>query len=385
MWHVVPQPQREVAGLTDRRTPPWFLLVAVVLTMLIAACSGPRSTSQNPPDQTRATSPIAPMPGESEASEPSSGTSPSSAPPVLKPPPIALNVTGPVPVPTSGALVGAWVKPAGRLTQSGRVTAVAGLQNAIGRELDIVNTYRRMTEAFPTSSDYALTGDGATLMVSWATPDTREITSGRYDQQLVAWAKRFASFPHPILLRVRWEMDRPSLRATMWSGPDYVAAWRHIRTIFHQQRVRNVSWVWCPTALGFANGFAPAFYPGDDQVDWVCVDAYASTKLQPLAQLLQPFLSWAAGHPKPIVIGEFGVSVAYPPDQRVAWMQAAGQLMRGDPQIKAACYFDSNPSGAPSTGGFALPARSAPMDALAELFRAPYFNPQRRLLSPPTR
>jgi hypothetical protein len=35
-------------------------------------------------------------------------------------------------------------------------------------------------------------------------------------------------------------------------------------------------------------------YPGDDEVDWTRVDAYAGKTLRPLGDLLRPFLTWAA-------------------------------------------------------------------------------------------
>ena len=53
----------------------------------------------------------------------------------------------------------------------------------------------------------------------------------------------------------------------------------------------NVSWVWCPTVGGFASGEAPAYYPGDDEVDWTCVDVYAGSVLRPMSELLDPFLT----------------------------------------------------------------------------------------------
>ncbi len=296
---------------------------------------------------------------------------------------VTVHQTGPVRAPAGGVLVGAWVKPLGSLTQTSRIAAVDGLQNAIGRKLDIINTYRTFDQPFPTRSDYGLTDGGATLMVSWATGDTREITSGALDSQLITWAQHFRTFGRPILLRVRWEMDRPNLRATMWSGADYVAAWKHVRAIFAAQHVTNVSWVWCPTSVGFSNGSAEAFYPGDDQVDWACVDVYSASKLQPLSQLLQPFLDWASAHPKPIIIGEFGVAEAYGETARAAWLQAAAALFRSDTQIRAVCYFDSDPDGALPEQSFALPTGSAPMAAFAAMARMDYFNPRDHAVTVP--
>ncbi|HEY1484914.1 MAG TPA: endoglucanase [Micromonosporaceae bacterium] len=306
---------------------------------------------------------------------------PTTTPPSVSGGDVHLNLTGPIDPPNSGALLGAWVNPEGSLTQVTRVTAVDNLQRAIGRKLDIVHTYRRMTDAFPMPSDFQLTQGGATLMVSWATPASKEITSGADDAQLVEWAKRFASFPHPIMLRMRWEMDRPNLTATMGSGADFVAAWKHVRAIFTAQHVTNVSWVWCPTANGFTTGVAPSFYPGDDQVDWTCVDVYAATKLQPLSTLLTPYLTWAAAHPKPIIIGEFGIADAYSPDVRSSWLADAAQEFRANPQIKAVCYFDSDPAGAVPQESFALPTGSAPLTAFRTMAQQSYFNPHQQAVT----
>ena len=62
----------------------------------------------------------------------------------------------------------------------------------------------------------------------------------------------------------------------------YVAAWDHIRAIFTAVGATNVSWVWCPTGIGFEDGRAKPYYPGDNEVDWVCADVYSSPP--PMAQ-----------------------------------------------------------------------------------------------------
>ncbi|BCB86902.1 hypothetical protein Psuf_042150 [Phytohabitans suffuscus] len=163
---------------------------------------------------------------------------------------------GPVTPPARGALLGAWVKP-DSYSQPGRLEAIEGLQRDLGRRLDIVNTYRRFDEDFGTESDREFIRQGLTIMLSWASGDTRSITSGRHDDLVRAQARRVREARVPVLLRFRWEMDRPNLRAAMWSPEDFVAAWRYVRRIFDEERVRNASWVWCPTAEGFTRGEAP--------------------------------------------------------------------------------------------------------------------------------
>ena len=305
---------------------------------------------------------------------------PAHRPPVVAPGPSTGIATrpgpfpaGPVAPPPSGALLGAWVKPA-VFTQPARVDAVTAFEAALGRPLDFVNTYRRFDEPFPTRSDETFAGSGRPLMLSWAIDDTRVVTSGAQDGALRAWARRIRDFGHPVLLRFRWEMDRPNLQAAMWSPTDYIEAWGHVRALFAAERVANVSWVWCPTVEGFAGGYAPAYYPGDDAVDWTCVDAYAGHALRPLGDLLRPFLTWAAAHPKPILIGEFGVAAAWGTGARAAWLADAARVVARNPQIKAVSYFDSNPEGNGPDQRFQLDDDPPVLSAFADLARTPYFN-----------
>ncbi|WP_305789756.1 glycoside hydrolase family 26 protein [Symbioplanes lichenis] len=300
--------------------------------------------------------------------------------PDLTSPPTAVAVNpgpfeaGPVAPPATGAYLGAWIKPE-FLTHAGRVEAVDQLEESLDRPLDIVNTYRRFDQMVGTTSDAELLDNGATLMVSWATGDNRSILAGEHDALIRKQARKIRAVRKPLLLRVRWEMDRPNLRATMWSAADYVAAYRYIWDIFREERVKNVSWVFCPTAEGFARGEAAAFYPGDDVVDWTCVDVYAGNQFQPVGVLMGDFLRWAAQRPKPIVIGEFGVAKAWGSAGRAAWLRDAQRTFKANPQIKAVVYFESNPEGNGPKQQFQLAGDRPAFRAFSALTEDPYFNP----------
>ena len=295
-----------------------------------------------------------------------------------KPAAIAVNPgpfqSGPVQAPERGALIGAWIKP-DELTHVGRLAAVDSLQAELGRRLSIINTYRRFEQMVGTSSDKEFLAQGSTLMISWATGDNRSILDGEHDDLIRKQAQAIRKIHRPVLLRMRWEMDRPNLRATMWSAGDYIAAWKYVRTIFHEERADNVSWVWCPTAEGFIRGDAQAFYPGDDQVDWTCVDVYAGETFQPIGELMEPFLRFAAGHPKPIIIGEFGVARAWGSQRRAAWLRDAERTFKANPQIKAVAYFESDPEGNGPTKQFQLTGDRPAFKAFQALARDRYFNP----------
>jgi hypothetical protein len=324
----------------------------LALLLLVAGCSAHRRPEPEPapsPNLTSAPAAVAVNPGPFRA--------------------------GPVAAPAKGAYLGAWIKP-DALTHVGRLEAVDALQKELGRRLDIVNTYRRFDQLVGTTSDHEFLAQGATLMVSWATGDNRSILDGEHDRLIRQQARAIRAVHRPVLLRMRWEMDRPNLRATMWSGADYIAAWKYVRSIFQEERATNVSWVWCPTAEGFIRGDAPAFYPGDDQVDWTCVDVYAGNIFQPIGRLMGPFLQWAAQRPKPIIIGEFGVAKAWGSAGRAAWLRDAERTFKANRQIKAVAYFESDPEGNGPKQQFQLAGDRRAFRAFTRLTKDPYFNPQ---------
>jgi hypothetical protein len=278
--------------------------------------------------------------------------------------------------PAQGAYFGAWVGP-DDFTQANEIGAVDSLQQQLGRKLSIVHTYLKSQAPFPTASDLSFLSQGSTLLISWAgAPAITQITSGADDSWIRTRAEQIKALGKPVFLEWRWEMDRPNLRSQVISGPDFVAAWDHVRAIFAAVGVRNAAWVWCPTAQGFSDGRAAAFYPGDNEVDWVCADAYPQYGTdQSFASTVDPFLSWASHHDKPAMIGEFGVPESYGAQQRAQWLRAARQVVTGDSQIKALVYFDANPAGQGPQESYSLDGDPAALSAFRSIAQQPYFSP----------
>ena len=298
-------------------------------------------------------------------------------------PPVAASPKGPQPArgpaapvpPARGAWFGAAVTPAD-YTQANEINAVNALQQQLGRRLSIVHTYLKWQARFPTTSALTFLAQGNMLLISWAGTDTRQIAAGADDAWIRTRAAQVKALGKPVFLEWRWEMDRPNLRGQVHSGGDYVRAWDRIRSVFAAAGVRNAAWVWCPTAAGFADGRAAAYYPGDAQVDWVCADAYPGYgTYATFAATVSPFLAWAARHDKPVMIGEFGVPASYGDTRRAAWLRAARQVVLADTQIKALLYYDSNPAGQGPQGSYALTGDAAALAALRAIARQPYFNP----------
>jgi hypothetical protein len=273
-------------------------------------------------------------------------------------------------VPAHGAYFGARVR-GNAYTESAEIAAVDRLQHSIGRRLAIVHVYHLWSDPFPSSSDLTFLRQGSTLLLSWSGTDTLAINAGRYDHMIRQRALAIKATGKPIFLEWRWEMDRSGLQAQIHSPADYIKAWDHIRSIFAQEHVTNAGWVWCPTALGFATGQAAAYYPGNNEVDWVCADAYPGYgPYRSFANVVAPFLSWASRHRKPIMIGEYGVPSTYGSQQRAQWLLDAARTVQGDQQIKALVYFDANAKRA-----YALNVGSPALEAFRRIAHFRYFNP----------
>lgn len=208
-------------------------------------------------------------------------------------------------VPATGAYLGAYVAPA-NYTASAQVAAVRSFQRAIGGKINLVHVYHPWDQDFPSPADRTFVHNGKVLLLTWGgTPDTEKIIAGAYDQLILARARAIKQLHRPILMEFRHEMDRPNLQWAVHGPADYIKAWDHIRALFTQAGATNVSWVWCPTGYGFQVGRAQAFYPGSNEVDWVCADVYTVQPHQSLQQAAAPFLRWAAHTGKPVIIGEF--------------------------------------------------------------------------------
>ena len=275
-------------------------------------------------------------------------------------------------LPASGAVLGAYVGVSGSQQPAARIAAFEALQARTGQPLSLVHTYHTWTSSFPDAADTWAVSSGHGLLLSWNSTDTRTITAGTDDAMIATRARALAALKAPVLLEYRWEMDRPDLTSTLHSPQDYIAAWDHIRAIFRQQGASNVGFVWCPTASGFEKGRAAQWYPGDSEVDWLCADDYAGPSYQPLSTTLAPFLTWAASHPKPILLGEIGADVDAAGDQ-AAWVRALLTEAPAMPQIRAYVFFDdvyTDSGGQTSDLSFDT---SSSVAALAQLQRAPYF------------
>jgi mannan endo-1,4-beta-mannosidase len=90
----------------------------------------------------------------------------------------------------------------------------------------------------------------------------------------------------------------------------FVAAWRHIVTVFRQQGADNVTWLWTVNIIDPARGIPSpaAWWPGDSYVTWVGIDGYYLKPSWTFASLFGPTIKAVRALTlDPILISETGV------------------------------------------------------------------------------
>ena len=104
------------------------------------------------------------------------------------------------------------------------------------------------------------------------------IASGRYDTYLRSYAAAVKAFGRRVVLSFAPEMNAPwyawGYRHT--SAAVYVAAWRHVVTVFRAAGARNVTWLWTVNTLQCGCHIRPpaSWWPGSSYVNWVGIDGY---------------------------------------------------------------------------------------------------------------
>lgn len=102
------------------------------------------------------------------------------------------------------------------------------------------------------------------------------IASGRYDAYLRSYADAVKAFVHPVILSFGHEMNGTwyGWGAGRTKPAVFVAAWRHIVTLFRAQGASNVTWLWTVNAVNAADAPLHQWWPGAAYVSWVGIDGY---------------------------------------------------------------------------------------------------------------
>jgi mannan endo-1,4-beta-mannosidase len=91
----------------------------------------------------------------------------------------------------------------------------------------------------------------------------------------------------------------------------FVAAWRHVVTLFRGEGADNVTWIWTLQADERGTGPIAAWWPGAQYVDWVGIDGYYRRPADTFASVFGRTINQVqALTSKPVLLSETAVGPA---------------------------------------------------------------------------
>jgi mannan endo-1,4-beta-mannosidase len=141
----------------------------------------------------------------------------------------------------------------------------------------------------------------------------RSIAAGDYDDYLKAYADAVTDFGTPVVIGFGHEMNAPWYP---WgyghvSPATFVAAWRHLVTVFHHEGADNVTWLWTIQADGRNTGPVANWWPGSKYVTWIGIDGFYSRPTDSFAKVFGQTISQVRAFTKtPVLLAETAVGPA---------------------------------------------------------------------------
>jgi Glycosyl hydrolase family 26 len=184
---------------------------------------------------------------------------------------------------------------------------------AIGRQPNLVLYYSAWGDPFYVRLANAAKAHGAATFVQLNPGRTRmsAVAAGRCDSYLRSYADEVRQFRYPVIIGFASEMnaswDRWGWHHTKPSV--WIAAWRHMVTVFRQQGADNVTWLWTINAdVRNATGPIQDWWPGAGYVNWVGIDGYYYYASSTFATVFGATLRQVrALTGKPVLISETGI------------------------------------------------------------------------------
>lgn len=208
----------------------------------------------------------------------------------------------------------------------GSYAGVEQFAQAIGRQPNIAVYYNVWLKPFRVGFAASAAKRGAVTLVQIDAINTSlaSIARGQYDRYWRSYADEVKTFGGRVILSFDHEMNG---HWYPWgyeheSPATFVAAWRHIVTIFRKQGAKNVTWLWTVniTGDGLTDVKDPGpWWPGSSYVDWVGIDGYYYSPSTLFASLFGATIAQVRELTNdPILIAETGASTAAGQSAKIA-------------------------------------------------------------------
>jgi mannan endo-1,4-beta-mannosidase len=207
--------------------------------------------------------------------------------------------------------------------------------------------YSGWNEPFWTSFADATRASGAVPVVQ-LDPDSvslATITSGQWDTYLRTYAAAVKAYRHPVILSFGHEMNG---NWYSWGNGHetpaaFVAAWRHVVTVFRRAGAANVTWLWAVTATSESGQSSQSgaqlaqWWPGAKWASLVGIDGYYYQASDTFGSVFGQTIADVRRFTKdPVVISEVGIG---PNSNRESQISGLFSSVRAD-YISAVIWFD---------------------------------------------
>jgi hypothetical protein len=194
----------------------------------------------------------------------------------------------------------------------GAYQPVAGFAQAAGRQPDIAGYFSGWTQPFAASFAERARGHGAVTIVQIdpTLASIPGIAGGVYDDYLRSYADSVRDFGHPVIIGFGHEMNATWYPWGYGRVPPatFVAAWRHVVTLFRGQGAGNVTWLWTLQADTSGTGPVHSWWPGANYVTWVGIDGYYYRRSDTFAKVFGRTISEVREFTdKPVLLSETAV------------------------------------------------------------------------------
>ncbi|HEX4064281.1 MAG TPA: glycosyl hydrolase [Streptosporangiaceae bacterium] len=155
---------------------------------------------------------------------------------------------------------------------------IAGFGSAVGRQPNLGGYFSGWAQPFAASFADLLHEHGVApfVQIDPTYASVAGIAAGDYDGYLRSYADSVKSFGHAVVIGFGHEMNAPWYSWGYGHVPasTFVAAWRHIVTVFRGQGADNVTWLWTINQDRGNTGPIQSWWPGSQYVTWVGIDGY---------------------------------------------------------------------------------------------------------------
>lgn len=180
-----------------------------------------------------------------------------------------------------------------------------------GQPVHYVLDYMGPDEAFPAQLGNLAAGhDAEPVLQMEPTMSMAGIAAGGDDTYLRGLARQVSGYGHPVVLSFAPEANG-NWYSWGWShtpAAQWVSAWRHVVTVFRQQHVRNVTWMWTVNVPFPHSGPVSDYWPGSAYVGMVGIDGYFAQPSDTFDSVFDPLIGQIRKlTAKPILISETAV------------------------------------------------------------------------------